>query len=370
VSKARLKILVVTPRFTISGVSLAQQRFARALAAAGHKVDLMVGVVDSDLNVPFMPNVNVIALQRKNVRSMLLPLWRYLRNSRPDVIFSAEDHLNAVVLLTAIVSGSKAKISGSCRVRPFDTYSNNPLTKRWVLKQLMRLVAWRADALTCVSRDMVDQYREVFSAPPHTSVYNIVDDAASRAKMAEPVEEPWLLEKDAPIVVAAGMLEPWKGFADLIRAIKALDRRGRRVRLLILGEGSLRGELESLVEELGIGDRVKLPGRTDNPLKYFAGADAFVLSSQVEGLPNVLVEAMMCGCTPVSTDCPTGPREVLQDGRFGYLVPVGDPEALAAGIEQALENPISQDELAIAVRPFEESAVIRRHFELLGLEAQ
>jgi glycosyltransferase involved in cell wall biosynthesis len=368
-SQARLKILVVTPRFTISGVSLAQQRFARALAAAGHKVDLMIGLIDSDLKTPDMPNVNVITVERKNVRGMFGPLLRYFRHERPDVVFSAEDHLNAVVLLAAIVTRSKAKISGSCRVRPFDTYSNNILTKRGVLKQIMRLVAWRADALTCVSRDMVDQYREVFGATSHTSVYNIVDDAASREKMKEQVDEPWLREKDAPIVVAAGMLEPWKGFADLIRAIKALDRRGQRVRLLILGDGSLRGELEALVEELGMGDRVKLPGRTDNPLKYFASADAFVLSSQVEGLPNVLVEAMMCGCTPVSTDCPTGPREVLQEGRFGYLVPVGDPEALATGIEQALEKPIPPEELAIAVKPFEEKAVIQRHFEILGLEA-
>jgi glycosyltransferase involved in cell wall biosynthesis len=171
------------------------------------------------------------------------------------------------------------------------------------------------------------------------------------------------------VIVAAGTLQPWKGFSDLIQAVAILKHRGRTVRLIILGEGPLHTLLEDEASKLGVGDQVKLPGFTHNPLKYFAAADVFVLSSYVEGLPNVLVEAMMCGCTPVSTDCPTGPREVLENGRFGYLVPVRDPEALAAGIEQGLDNPISPDELTLAVQPFEEDTVIRRHFELLGLAA-
>ena len=139
---------------------------------------------------------------------------------------------------------------------------------------------------------------------------------------------------------------------------------------MILGDGPLRSELEALIIELGLDDVVSLLGYVENPLKYFARADVFVLSSHVEGLPNVLVEAMMCGCTPVSTDCPTGPREVLQDGKYGYLVPQRDPVALAAGIEQALDRPIPKELLAEAVRPFEEGAVLSRHFEVLGLGAR
>ena len=362
-----MKVCVITPRYAISGVPLAQWRFARALAANGHKVDLIIGRVDADLDVPASPGVNLIALQRPRVRSMFLPFWRYLRREKPDVVFSAEDHLNALVLLAAILARSKARISGSCRVTPFDTYAGRPFSKRWLLKQIVRLVSWRADALTCVSRDMVDQYRRVFIAPTHTHVYNIVDDAASRARLAEPVEDPWFADKACPVIVAAGTLAPWKGFADLIRAMKLLVDRGRKVRLVIFGEGPLRGELEALIDKLDLGERVRLPGFTDNVLKYFAHADAFVLSSHVEGLPNVLVEAMMAGCTPVSTDCPTGPREVLDGGRFGYLVAMKDCAALADGIEAALDRPIAQEELSKAVKPFEEKSVIRRHFELLGL---
>ncbi len=361
-----MKICVITPRFAIAGVPLAQLRFARALAHIGHDVDLVVGFVDPLYKLPPVETVNVVQWQEPHVRGMFLPFCKYLQAVKPDVVFSAEDHLNAIVLLAAIAVCSKAKISGSSRVTPFDTYSSKPFSKRWVLKQLLRAVMWRADALTCVSKDMVEQYRKVFDAPPHVCVYNIVDDRLSRQRMMEPVDHEWLLFKEGPIVVAAGRLAVWKGFADLIRAIKLLPSQ-RRVRLMILGDGPLRSELEALIIELGLQNFVSLLGYRENPLKYFARADVFVLSSHVEGLPNVLVEAMMCGCTPVSTDCPTGPREVLQNGKYGYLVPVSDPVAMAAGIEQALDHQIPKALLAEAIQPFEEGAVLRRHFEVLGL---
>ena len=361
-----MKICVVTPLFSIAGVPLAQLRFARALADKGYDVDLVIGHTSQNYQIPKVSGFNVLDLGRGNVRSMFLPLVRYLRTTKPDVVFSAEDHLNAVVLFAAIAAGSKAKISGSSRVTPFDTYSNKPFTKRWVLKHLVRAVMWRADVLTCVSKDMVEQYRKVFKSPPHVCVYNIVDDLHSRKRMEERVEHEWFSAKEGPVLVAAGRLAPWKGFADLIRAMKLIPPQ-RRARLMILGDGPLRDELQALIKELGLDDTVCLLGYVENPLKYFARADVFVLSSHVEGLPNVLVEAMMCGCTPVSTDCPTGPREVLQDGKYGYLVPIRDPIAMAASIEKALDNPIPMQRLAEAVLPFEEGSVLKRHFEVLGL---
>ncbi|MBI1920098.1 MAG: glycosyltransferase [Geobacter sp.] len=364
-----MKISVITPRFAIAGVPLAQIRFARAFADKGHEVDLVVGYVDPLYKFPYVDNVKVHLWRQPKVRRMMPGLIRYLRAEKPDVVFSAEDHLNSVVLLAAIVSGSKAKISCSSRVTPFDTYSSVMFTKRWFLKQLMRAVMWRADALTCVSKEMVEQYWRVFDSPPHVCVYNIVDDRYSQLRMMETVEHEWLMLKDWPVLVAAGRLAPWKGFVDLIRAMKELSHR-KQTRLVILGDGPQRTELEALITELDLTDVVKLQGYVENPLKFFAHADVFVLSSHVEGLPNVLVEAMMCGCTPVSTDCPTGPREVLQNGKYGYLVPMHDPVAMAAAIERALENPIPKELLAEAVRPFEESAVIAKHFEVLGLAGQ
>ena len=166
-------------------------------------------------------------------------------------------------------------------------------------------------------------------------------------------------------------------FPPLERAMQAIAVRpdphddgaphSRGVRPMIFDEGSFPAELERFVEDLGIADNVKMPGEVANPLKYFTQAQAFALTSYVEGMPNALVEAMMCGCTPVATNCPTGPRELLDDGKFGYLVSVGDPISIASGIEQALEKPIDKHLLAKAIAPFEEQTVIARHFELLGL---
>jgi glycosyltransferase involved in cell wall biosynthesis len=361
-----MKICVVTPLYAIAGVPLAQLRFARVLASKGYDVDLMIGRIDPEFQFPDISGITVLNLNRRKVRGMFFPLVQYFYSAKPDVVFSAEDHLNTVVQLAAIFSRSKAKISGSSRVTPFDTYSNVPFTKRWFLKHITRAVMWRADVLTCVSRDMVEQYRKVFVSPPHVCVYNIVDDKLSRLRMNEAVDHEWLLRKDSPVLVAAGRLAPWKGFADLIRAMSVVSQR-RQARLLILGDGPLRSELEALIFELNLSDVVSLLGYVENPLKYFVHADVFVLSSHVEGLPNVLVEAMMCGCTPVSTDCPTGPREVLQDEKYGYLVPMRDPVAMAAGIEKALDKPISKERLAEAVRPFEEGEIIEKHFKVLGL---
>jgi len=367
-SKQSLKICIVTPLFALSGVPLAQVRFARALSNAGHDVDLVIGKIDSQYKLPDVGGARLCNLHKPDVKSMFFPLVRYIHGTTPDIIFSAEDHLNAIVLLAALTTRSKTKISCSSRVTPFDTYSNSLFTKRWVLKQVMRAVMWRADALTCVSKDMVKQYKQVFESPNHLCVYNIVDDRHSRKNLLEHVDDDWFANKQQPLLVAAGQLAPWKGFGDLIRA---MDRLGPSIqaRLVIFGDGPLKAELQELIDGLHLSTKVRLFGYVENPLKYFSRADVFVLSSHVEGLPNVLVEAMMCGCTPVATDCPTGPREVLQDGKYGYLVPVADPAALASGIEQALNSPIPKDLLSEAIRPFSEHAVIQRHFEVLGISS-
>jgi glycosyltransferase involved in cell wall biosynthesis len=363
-----MKIAVITPRYAIAGVPLAQIRFAQALFRSGHDVDLIFGCIDLSYDFPVTSGVNVINLNQEKVRGVFIPLLRYLVRSKPEIIFSAEDHLTAIVLLAAIVTNTKAKISGSSRVIPYDAeaYSKIPLSKGWYLRHFMKIVMWRADVLTCVSKDMVKIYQDVFLNPPHVCVYNIIVTDTCYLRMREHVEHEWFRDRACPIVLAAGALAEPKGFADLIQAINLINQK-RMVRLIILGDGPHRSRLEDLVAFLNLNGLVSLPGYVENPLKYFASADVFALSSYAEGLPNVLVEAMMCGCTPVATDCPTGPREVLADGRYGYLVPMRDPIAMAAGIEMALNHPIPRELLAEAVRPFEEDAVLARHFKVLGM---
>lgn len=363
-----MKIAVITPRYAIAGVPLAQIRFAQALSDFGFEVDLIFGFIDAPYKIPHISNIRVINLGCRKVRSLFFPLLKYLVVNKPAVVFSAEDHLTLIVLLVAIFSLNQAKISGSSRVIPYDAeaYSNKPLTKGWLMKYLMTLVMWRANALTCVSKDMVKLYKEVFSNSPHVCVYNIIVNRLAYSRKQELLDHDWFNNKVCPVIVAAGSLAEPKGFADLINAIFIINQK-RKVRLMILGDGPERAHLESLIALLNLNEFVSLPGFVENPLKYFVSADVFVLSSYAEGMPNVLIEAMMCGCTPVATDCPTGPREVLSDGKYGYLVPMKDPVAMSLGIERALENPIPKNLLIEAVRPFEEKTVLERHFEVLGL---
>jgi len=366
-----MKICVVTPRFAVAGVPLAQLRFAKALYKQGHSVDLVIGYVDPQYTPPVVEDIRLQVWDKPRVSSMLFDLVRYMKDEKPDIIFSAEDHLNIIVLIAAVLSFSNAKISGSSRILPTDrmAYSNKLFSKGWVLKQFMKSVMWRADALTCVSKDMVNYYKNIFKKSPHVSVYNIIKDAYSMNRINENVDHDWLVNKECPVVIAAGTMTKRKGFFDLINAFSLVTQK-RFVRLIILGDGYLQDDLVSLVNKLGLSQNVSMPGNVSNALKYFAQSDVFVLSSYAEGMPNVLVEAMMCGCTPVSTDCPTGPRELLEGGKYGYLVPMHDPVALASGILTALDNPIASTMLKEAVAPFEENTVINRHFEVLGLMDQ
>lgn len=374
-----MRISIISPRYTLTGVAQAQVRFAAALVSRGHDVELVFGCLDpahlpaGKREAPAIPGAKVLIWNCDRVLGMFAPVCRYLRQRRPDIVFSAEDHLNDVVLLAAKATGSTAMISGSSHVLPVDAeghdgpYSNRRFTGKWIFKQLTRALMWRADAMTCVSEDLVEEYRKLFGRCPHVCVTNVVIDTESRRKATEPVDHPWFAGGGVPVVIGAGTLTQRKGFVDLIRAVRHLADRGRDVRLVILGEGPMRQELAALVQDLGIQDRVWLAGRVENPFKYYAKAHVFVLSSYAEGLGMVLVEAMMAGCVPVATTCRTGPREILRDGRYGYLVPVHDPAAMATGIENALDSPISAASLAEAVAPYEADAVVDRHFEVLGL---
>jgi glycosyltransferase involved in cell wall biosynthesis len=360
------KITFFIARHSRSGVPLAQIRLAKSLHRHGYEVEFVIGYVPYRLPIPSIDGIRVINLNTPRTFKALLPIISYIRERQPDVIFTAEDHLNAIVTLAAILTGSKAKLSASSRVTPYDTYSNKLFSKRWVLKQLSILLRRRVDALVCVSEDMVKQYEAIFGPSKFQCIYNVICDADSPQKMREPVDDPWLNDKSVPVIITAGRLAPEKGFSDLILAMKTLTQ-GTNARLAILGDGPLRAELEALIQREGLAANVRLLGFQENPLKYFSQARVFVLSSYVEGLPNVLVEAMACGCTPVATDCPTGPQEVLKGGKYGYLVPMRDPVAMATAIQKALEEPTSPELLQEAIEPFTEERVIQKHRSVLGI---
>ena len=179
-------------------------------------------------------------------------------------------------------------------------------------------------------------------------------------------EHPWIADDGPPIILSVGRLARVKDFPTLLCAIQHVST-NRRIRLIILGEGNWRKRLESMARKLGVEELVSLPGWVDNPYAFMSRAALFVLSSKHEGLGNVLIEALACGCPCVSTNCPSGPAEILDNGRFGPLVPVGDAPALAAAVESVLDCPPNESRLLKRAADFSFNASID-HYERILLE--
>jgi glycosyltransferase involved in cell wall biosynthesis len=183
----------------------------------------------------------------------------------------------------------------------------------------------------------------------------------------EPLDHPWFAAGEPPVVLGVGRLVKQKDFPTLVRAFARVRER-RPARLLLLGETKKprrRRRLEELTRELGVEKDVAIEGFVDNPLPYMKRAAVFALSSAWEGLPGALIEAMACGCPPVSTDCPGGSAEILDQGRFGPLVPVGDDAALAEAIVQQLERPTAPELLEARAREFAVDVAVDHYLEVL-----
>ena len=199
-------------------------------------------------------------------------------------------------------------------------------------------------------------------------IYNPVIGPNVKGKMEKSVDHPWFSDESIPVILGVGRLLEQKDFPTLIQAFAKL-RTSRSSRLVILGEGDRRPFLEDCVERLGLSEHVWMPGFKPNPLKYMANADVFVLSSKREGLGNVLIEAMACGTPVVSTDCKSGPSEILKGGEYGRLVPVGDSSALAAAIEEALDGHVSPAPRS-ALDRFRRDKVAEQYLDTLSNAAQ
>jgi len=219
--------------------------------------------------------------------------------------------------------------------------------KRFLLYWLVRILYPKADSIIAVAQGIKKDLIEHFRIPEGkiTVLQNPIDIKELKRRAAEPVSCSWCTSKEGPLVIAVGRLVKLKGFDILIRAFTQLPRE-INARLIIIGDGEERLALQKLIEQLGLQDRVKLLGFQENPWKYMAYADVFVLSSLTEGLPNVIGEALALGIPVLATDCSPGVREYLEDGKHGLLVPPRESEALAQGIARLLSNEPLRKELA------------------------
>ncbi len=357
----RLGILI--PMKSWGGIEGKMVTLCREFLVRGVEVELFIprgGVIPYPERLP--DAVRITDLGSSGKLDTARKLASHLRRGRVDVLLAAKDHGVKAAILARWLARSRVPIY----IKLTNTVSvtlRRP-GKRWLARWMYPC----ANGVIAVSEGVRQDFLRHFSvAPGHVvTIYNptIPDNFEERA--AVEVTHPWLSDTGTPVVLGVGRLTEQKGFDVLIEAFGRLRQR-RGARLVILGEGPARDSLEDQAAALGLSADVDLVGSVPDVLPWARRASLYVLSSRYEGLPNVLIEALAAGVPVVATDCPSGPREILEGGRLGPLVPVDDAEALAAAMEQALGHPPPVEERESSLVRFRSGPVAQRYLETMGL---
>jgi len=360
------KLALFVPSLRGGGAERVMVNLARGFADRGLKVDLVLAKGEGLYLSQVPDKVRLVDLRAKRMASALPPLMTYLRREKPRSFLSAMMHTNVI----AILARKLAKVDTRIVISEHSTLSISSRNAKSLRERYLPLIAKRiypwADMIVAVSKGVADDLVCTLGLPRERIgvIYNPIVTPELLEKAKETVKHPWFQPGGPPVILGVGRLTKPKDFPTLLRAFASVRKEGRS-RLVILGGGEERPNLEALAEEFGIAEDVDIPGFVENPYKYMACARVFVLSSRWEGFGNVIVEAMACGTPVVSTDCPSGPAEILEDGRYGELVPVGDYEALARSILSTLDNPISTSVLQQRARDFSVEKIADQYIDVL-----
>lgn len=350
------------------GVERMILNLAEGLQQAGHAVDLVL-VKQQGAHIVAVPaGVRVVPLGARHTFLSIAALVRYLRANRPDVVLAAKDRAIRAAVIARWLARVRFRLVGRLGTTLSAALAGRSPLRTWWRYSGMRLLYPSVDTLVAVSHGVADDVKRI--ARLDDSRVRVVRNPVWTPRLEvlanEPIDHPWFKSTDLPVIVAAGRLTRQKDFPTLLQAF-ARVRGTRPCRLVILGEGQWRQALVALAQTLGIAADVDLPGFVANPYAYMARSRLFVLSSAWEGSPNVLTEALALGLPAVATDCPSGPREILDGGRFGPLVPVGDVAALADAMIATLDRPLPPDVLRQAAQPYRLSNSTRGYLAALGL---
>lgn len=339
----QLHVSFVIPDFSGGGAEAITVRLANEFAERGYSVDLVVFESNGPNRTRVSQAVRLVDLATSRTLLAPLSLWRYLRSSSPDVLIASLFHVNIFsIAARLLLPRSKTRIVAiEHSVLSVHVRQSKRKLLSWLFLPVARLLYPLADKVIGVSTGVTSDLHETLGLS-HGKL-KVIYNASFSPELVTAQEEPpcfrWLQRSDRPVIVTAGRLEPAKDHNTLLLAFHMLLQK-RQARLLILGEGSLRAELERLAQRLGIEADVLLPGYINNPLSVMKACSLFVLTSRWEGFPGVLIEALSCGLPIVSTDCKAGPNEILSSGDFGELVPVGDAAQLSEAMDRALAVPV------------------------------
>lgn len=377
------------------GAERVMLNLASALAARGNPLDLVMGRREGHFLEEIPDTVTVVDLAIGSPRRLLPALWAmphvawrlgtaaltpkaawllsavpaltaYLNRRRPAALLSALGYPNVAALLARRSGAMPTRVVVSEHNHLSTSAAHTRKRHERTFPNLAARLYPAADGIVAVSHGVADDLARTLRLPRSriTTIYNPIFRSEIAIEAQARPAHTWLAPDAPPVLLGIGKLKPQKDFACLIRAFARVQAT-RPVRLILLGDGPQREALLALARTLGVADAVALPGFVANPFAYLDRAAAFVLSSAWEGLANVVIEALACGCPVVSTDCPSGPAEILDGGKYGRLVPVGDDAALANAISATLDAPPSREPLRGRARDFSVDLAVDRYQRVL-----
>lgn len=346
------KVMFFLPSLGGGGAERTVIQLANSFAEQGLNIHLGVCDLNGDkakLLPEVSPKIELVNFACGRVMNSITPLKLGLQAEQYDCLVATQTHTNIVAGIAKKLAGVNTRLI----FREVSTPSKNLKVQgiaKFVLKTLVNWTYPKAQQVVCVSKGVEADFREYYGYKKNnlSTIYNPVLDDAYFAKLEAPVSHRFFNDTNK-VILAVGRLTEAKNFGFLIRSFKALHDQHADTRLIILGEGELRAEFETLIADLGLKDVVDLPGFDSNPYAYFKYASLFVLSSNWEGLPGVLIQALASKVKVVSTNCPSGPMEILHHAQFGLLVECNDQ----AGLTQAIQKAIFEDYVSYSDRDFE-----------------
>lgn len=356
-------ILLYMPAFHGGGAENALVRLANHWHDQGRKVTIIVNALRGPVIDKVLPGVEIVALGSRFTALAWPRLGLLLRRRRPAFLATALLGPNVAGLWAARLWSPRTAVA--CLVRNHTTreIAGRDRLRRALFPPLLRAAYRRADGVGCVAGEVAQDIIAYAALAPERVMTTLNPVPSPEAEPDRGAEAPAGWPTPGPVILAMGRMVGQKDYPTLLRAFARLEGAPR---LLILGEGPLRAELEALCLSLGIAGRVHMPGFRNRPEAFLARADLFVLSSRFEGFPNVIAEALALGRTVVATDAPGGGGEILGSGAFGYLVPVGDVAALARAMARALAEPVDPARARARAADFAIEAVARRYEALFA----
>lgn len=365
--KNKSGIAIFSPSLEGGGAELVVVNLANHLYYYDKNISLILSKSSGLLIKSLSADIELIDLKSKRVIFSLFKLIKYLQKARPKVLISHQSHLNIIAILAKILAHSHTKliVCEHANQKIMSYYSPQFLDK--ILPFLEGIFYPFADAVLAVSQGIMNELKGVmlFRKNIVHLIYNPI--ITPRITELSKLEMPdWFiqLKKKNKIILSVGRLSYEKDFITLIKSLR-LVRDQKDIALCILGEGPQRNELMKYARELHVENNLFMPGFVENPFVYYKNSDVFVLSSVYEGFGNVLVEAMACGIPVISTNCPSGPAEILENGKFGRLVQPQDPYALAQAIVEALDNPPDTKAAKIRANDFTVEKATQKYIDLI-----